>query len=166
MIYHNDDISGDHRDNIDYLSSGAHSVSVALVSERKHAGLVEWPCTLMVAGTASKPAFYQWQWVSMLVIKAMKPIAIGDVVVEVLINSWPSNLVQDLDDKYLAWPMLFVDSFIASIVEDPEYFWWYVSWICLQMKCHHSFDNLHLAWSICFRFRHLLCHQFCPMLTK
>ena len=58
----------------------------------------------------------------MLVIKAMKPIAIGDVVVEVLINSRPSNLVQDLDDKYLAWPMLFVDSFIASIVDVPKYF--------------------------------------------
>ena len=43
VIYHNDGIGGDHIDNIDYLNSGALSVSVALVSERKHAGLVEWP---------------------------------------------------------------------------------------------------------------------------
>ena len=34
VIYHNDD-------NIDYLNSSALSVSIALVSERKNAGLVE-----------------------------------------------------------------------------------------------------------------------------
>ena len=44
VISHNYDIAGeDHRDNIDYLNSGALSVSIALVSERENAGLVERP---------------------------------------------------------------------------------------------------------------------------
>ena len=60
VISHTYDIAGeDHRDNIDYLNSGALSVSIALVSERENARLVERPRTLVVAGTASKPVFYQ-----------------------------------------------------------------------------------------------------------
>ena len=47
----------DNNDANDHLNRGALSVSVALVSERKNAGLVERPRALVVAAAASKPVF-------------------------------------------------------------------------------------------------------------